>query len=52
LKDRHLLIAQFETGEIGDVADIDVALRHARSVWKRAPLSKCQVCRKCSGNIF
>jgi hypothetical protein len=45
LKGRHLVIAQFETGEIGDVADIDVAVRHGWNVGKRRLFSKCQVCQ-------
>jgi hypothetical protein len=36
-------IGEFEAGKIGDVTDIDVAVRHGRSVWKRRGFSKCQV---------
>ncbi len=43
LESGHFRIAEFEAGEIGDVADIDVAVRHGRSVLKRRGFSKCQV---------
>ncbi len=53
LENRHLVVTQFKAREIGDIADIDVAVGHGRNVGKQAPVSKCQVAgnRDCKNNF-
>ncbi len=39
-------IGQFQPGEVGDIADINVILRHARTIRKSRRISKPQVVRE------
>jgi hypothetical protein len=45
LEQGDFLVGEFEAGEIGDIADVDVTVRHGRSVVKWRLVSKCQVAR-------
>ena len=52
LESCDLLVGQFKAGEIRNVADIDVTVRHGRKVGNQEAISKCQVAGETRLKIF